>query len=166
MAETQDLTLLLDPRLQSQVLATSIGNAVVTTPLQVIKCRLQYERPSFGAALVPVAAAATVMPQYIGPNREPVPAETVGALATATFATGFALMLPFDMLATRLHAMPSPAGRAFQTLRSEAQLLLAQHGLRGFFAGGMTSVLSSGVGASAGMLAFLAFSLPGIATTP
>ncbi|GLE04433.1 hypothetical protein PINS_up013375 [Pythium insidiosum] len=217
-AGAQDLTIFLSPQYQSEALAAAIGSAVVrakgsivsqslaiaydislsllrrqvTTPLQVIKCRMQYDRPSLGAAhrttlqcvqtilqesgprglfrgvlgramahsvgavgaALPLAATALAMPQYVGSDRQPVPAETLAVLSVATFGTGFGLMLPLDMLVTRLHAMPPPAGRAFQTLRAETRMVVSQHGLRGLFAGGMASLLAGGAAFTGGMLAF------------
>ncbi|GLE04434.1 hypothetical protein PINS_up013376 [Pythium insidiosum] len=99
-------------------------------------------------------------------QREPVRAETLRALSVATFAVGFGLSLPFDVLATRLQTMPPSGGRLRQSWSAEALAVLTQHGLRGFFAGGTASLLSSACGLAAGILAFKAFDTPSTSRTP
>ncbi|GLE01306.1 hypothetical protein PINS_up010136 [Pythium insidiosum] len=68
------------------------------------------------------------------------------ALMFAPSAVAFAVAQPFDVIATRLQAMPPPpssAGRIiFRSIRDEARSVIAQHGVRGLYAGMLTSGLA------------------------
>ncbi|KAJ0398346.1 hypothetical protein ATCC90586_006217 [Pythium insidiosum] len=71
-----------------------------------------------------------------------------GAVLLAPASIAFVIGHPFDMIATRLQAMPPPPssdGRIiFRSMRDEARLVIAQHGVRGLYAGMKASLLCMG----------------------